>query len=79
MFFSPLWTTSWVFWHFGETFAGIVPASKFCLVGGALFSAGALQKMGLVENFFSICFFFLGSSLLEDYRDDEDDDEDDKT
>ena len=28
-----------------ETFAGIVPASKFSLVGGALFGARALQKI----------------------------------
>ena len=27
-----------------KTFAGIVPASKFCLVGRALFGARALQK-----------------------------------
>ena len=43
-FFPPLWTIVWIFWRFGETFAGIVPASKFCLVGGALFGARALQK-----------------------------------
>ena len=27
-----------------EIFAGIIPASKFCLVGRALFGARALQK-----------------------------------
>ena len=32
-FSSPLWAIVWDFF----AFAGIVPASKFCLVGGALF------------------------------------------
>ena len=34
-----------IFRRYGETFAGIVRAAKFCLVGGALFGARAFEKM----------------------------------
>ena len=43
IFVYPPWTIFLDFWHFGGTFAGSV-TSKFCLVGGALFGARALQK-----------------------------------
>ena len=54
---------SGIFWHFGESFFGNVPASKFCLVGGALFGTRPLQKMPHI--LFDI----------DDSEDDKDDDE----